>query len=281
MEIREWALRILTSESLEDKLYYPETLTDYEPGTPFLVKEPARSHEFRLQQYHKKEKLPPLHELKHRDQRIVCLHRFAGHELLAVEIMAYTLLAFPDAPASFRKGVAHTLKEEQGHVRLYSRRLEELGGAFGTLPLYRHFWIQTKFLHSPLHYISTMPLTLEMANLDFAPMFGKAFLQAGDEKSADLMATILNDEIDHVRFGVHWLRKFKPKEIEEWDAWKETLSSMLLTPRRAKGSHFNATSRHHAGVSPVWIKKLQEFSLGPSRPSLQDLSPDLLSLQDP
>lgn len=265
MEIREWAHTILASESLEDKLFCPDCLTDFEPGNPIIIKEPARSRDLRLQKFEKSEKLPPLHELKHRDQKIVCLHRFAGHELLAVEIMAYTLLAFPDAPASFRKGLAHTLQEEQGHVRLYSKRLEELGGVFGSLPLFRHFWTQTQFIHSPLHYISTMPLTFEMANLDFAPTYGKAFLQAGDEASADLMAIILNDEIAHVRFGVQWLRRLKPTDVDEWDIWKATITDMLMTPRRAKGRHFNAESRIKAGVSSYWIDQLQEFSLAPSR----------------
>lgn len=281
MEIRKWALRILSSESLEDKLFQPDCLTDLEPGEPLIISEPARSHDLRLQKYDKKkEKLPPLHELKHRDQKIISLHRFAGHELLAVEIMAYTLLAFPNAPASFRKGVAHTLQEEQGHVKLYSSRIEALGGTFGSLPLFRHFWVQTKFLHSPLHYVSTMPLTLEMANLDFAPIYGKAFLQAGDEASADLMATILNDEIAHVRFGVQWLKKLKPRELSEWDAWSATLSSMMLTPRRAKGPHFNEASRKKAGVSLPWIQQLQEFSLAPSRLPPKEPAPPLLLPQD-
>ena len=265
MEIREWALKILSSGSLSDKLYQPEVLTDYASGEPLVFKEPARDHEFRIQKFDKKEKIPPLHELKHRDQKIVALHRFAGHELLAVEMMAFTLLAFPNAPKNFRKGLAHTLQEEQGHVQLYSKRLEELGGTFGSLPLFRHFWVQTKYIHSPLDYVSTMPLTLEMANLDFAPIYGKAFLAAGDELSADLMATILNDEIAHVRFGVQWFKRLKPNDLNEWDTWKETISSMQMTPRRAKGAHFNRESRIKAGVSESWIQQLQEFSLAPSR----------------
>lgn len=267
MEIREWALKILSSGSLSDKLYQPEVLTDYEPGEPLVFKEPARDHEFRIQKFDKKEKIPPLHELKHRDQKIVALHRFAGHELLAVEMMAFTLLAFPNAPKNFRKGLAHTLQEEQGHVQLYSKRIQELGGEFGSLPLFRHFWVQTQYIHSPLHYVSTMPLTLEMANLDFAPIYGKAFLQAGDELSADLMTTILNDEIAHVRFGVQWFKRLKPKELNEWDTWKDTISNMQMTPRRAKGSHFNRESRIKAGVSESWIQQLQEFSLAPSQPT--------------
>lgn len=255
--MRQWAQKILTSESLSDKLFQPETLTDFEPGSPLIIPEPARTHDLRLQKRKEEEKLPALHDLKHQDKRAVCLHRFAGHELLAVEMMAYTLLAFPDAPPSFRRGLAHTLKEEQGHVRLYCNRLNEMGISFGSMPLYKHFWIHIPFITSPLHYVSTMSLTLEMANLDFAPTYGNAFLKGGDEKSSELMATILQDEIAHVRFGMQWLRKMKPDTLSEWETWTKLLENSKLTPRRAKGRHFQEEPRKKAGVGEEWIEKLK------------------------
>lgn len=261
MEINEWALKILSSESLSDKLFEPETLTDFEPGPPMIIPEPARTYELRLQKRKDEEKLPVLHDLLHQDKRAVCLHRFAGHELLAVEMMAYTLLAFPEAPSSFRKGLAHTLKEEQGHVQLYCKRLNEMGVSFGSMPLYKHFWIHTPFIKSPLHYVGTMSLTLEMANLDFAPTYGNAFLKSGDEESSKLMATILQDEIAHVRFGMQWLRKMKGEDISEWDTWTQLLENSKLTPRRAKGKNFHEEPRKKAGVSEEWIQNLRGTTL--------------------
>jgi uncharacterized ferritin-like protein (DUF455 family) len=256
MEARAWALRILTSDALEDKLFQPDEITDFNPGNPIIISEPARSYELRLQRRKKEEKLPPLHELNSEEKRAICLHRFAGHELLAVEIMAYALLAFPDAPPSFRKGVVHTLKEEQGHVQLYCNRLAELGATFGSCPLYRHFWTHVSFMRTPLHYISIMSLTLEMANLDFAPAYGKAFLKAQDSASSALMQTILKDEIAHVRFGWTWLKKLKAQGVDDWKAWTDTLSTTLLTPKRAKGPCFQEEMRRQAGVSEEWIQEM-------------------------
>ena len=66
--------------------------------------------------------------------------------------------------------------------------MERLGITFGDLPLYRHFWKHTPHIQSPLHYISMMSLTFEMANLDFAPMYGQSFAPFGDIDSAGLMA---------------------------------------------------------------------------------------------
>ncbi|MES2345057.1 MAG: DUF455 family protein [Chlamydiota bacterium] len=256
MELKEWATRILSADTLEEKLLTPDILTDTHPGSAIFWKEPTRPIGMEFKRHKSKNKLPSFSEFAHTDKRAICLHRFAGHELLAVEMMAHALLAFPDAPKHFRKGVANTLKEEQGHVRLYMNRLEKMGVKFGDLPLYRYFWAYTPFITSPLRYLSLMSLTFEMANLDFAPFYGKEFLKHGDEESAKLMQIILEDEISHVSFGWQWLRKLKTKETSEWDAWKENLPE-VISPKRASGLVLIEEHRKSAGVSDDWIANLK------------------------
>lgn len=257
MQLREWAIRILSAESIEEKLFDPGHWIDTEPGPSLIWKEPARPQGMGFSRRSKEDKLPSFQELKDPDKRAICLHRFAGHELLAVEIMAFTLLAFPDAPTNFRKGLAHTLREEQGHVRLYMQQMKRLGISFGDLPLYQHFWRHTPYILSPIHYVSMMCLTFEMANLDFAPMYGQVFSKANDLESAQLMATILRDEISHVRFGWQWLKKFKKEDENEWDAWTNTLNNTLLTPKRAKGFLLHEEHRIQAGISQEWIDNIR------------------------
>jgi uncharacterized ferritin-like protein (DUF455 family) len=169
--------------------------------------------------------------------------------------MAHALTAFPDAPPSFRRGVANTLIEEQGHVRLYCQRMEEMGLQFGDLPLYRHFWNQVPHLTSPLRYISVMSLTFEMANLDFAPLYGKSFAHFGDEKSAALMAQILRDEIRHVSFGWRMLQRFKG-DADPWDLWTASLPPRL-EPKRAKGFVLIEENRRLAKIPEEWIQRLK------------------------
>lgn len=259
MELREWAIRILSAETLAEKLADPGEWSDLTPGPALIWKEPARPAGMHFCRKRKEEKLPSFQEHHDPDKRAICLHRFAGHELLAVEIMAFTLLAFPEAPPSFRQGLAYTLREEQGHVRLYMEQMQRLGIKFGDLPLYRHFWKHIPYIQSPLHYISMMSLTFEMANLDFAPLYGQSFARAGDAESARLMATILKDEVRHVHFGRQWLGRFKSDEETEWDAWEKTLATTLLTPKRAKGFHVHEEPRKQAGIPLEWILKLQEL----------------------
>ncbi len=255
MELREWAIQILSTDKLEEKLFCPEVLTDFSPGTPLLWKEPVRPPGMGFHKHTRRDKLPRIHELHHLDKRAACLHRFAGHELLAVEIMAYALLAFPDAPPNFRKGVAHTLKEEQHHVRLYQKRMQELGIKFGDLPLYRHFWSYVPHLQTPLQYVSVMSLTFEMANLDFAPYYANIFAQHGDFLSSELMQRIFEDEIKHVSFGYRWLNKLKDPHQPSFETWKANLPPKT-TPSRAKGPQFFANHRRLAGIDEEWIRSL-------------------------
>ena len=256
MELRDWATRILSADTIEEKLLSPDLLTDFTPGPALLFDEPTRPASMGFNKRTKEQKLPPFQLHGNADNRAICLHRFAGHELLAVEIMAQALLAFPDAPKAFRKGIAHTLKEEQGHVQLYIKRMNELGVQFGDLPLYRHFWNHVPHLTTPIRYVSVMSLTFEMANLDFAPMYGKSFSHFGDHDSAALMAQILKDEINHVSFGFAWLQKFKG-QLDSWDAWTQS-QGPLLTPKRAKGFVLIEENRKAAGIPESWITRLQE-----------------------
>ncbi len=110
MELRDWATRILSANTIEEKLCDSEVLTDHNPGPALFWDLPSRPPGMEFKRHSSKEKLPPFHEHHEADKRAACLHRFAGHELLAVEIMAYALLAFPEAPKHFRRGVAKFIR---------------------------------------------------------------------------------------------------------------------------------------------------------------------------
>lgn len=255
MELRDWAMRILSADTLEEKLLCPDVLTDENPGLPLVFNEPARPAGMGFHKRTKEQKLPPFQTHGKEENRAVCLHRFAGHELLAVEIMAQALIAFPEAPKAFRKGVAHTLKEEQGHVKMYIQRMEALGLKFGDLPLYKHFWNHVPHLTSPIRYVSVMSLTFEMANLDFAPLYGRSFAAFGDEASAALMGQILKDEINHVSFGYRWLNKFRG-ENPAWNSWLDSLPPKIA-PKRAKGFVVMEENRKKAGIPDEWIEQIK------------------------
>ena len=132
---RQWAERVLLGRTLEDKLWRPEAITDERPG-PAIEPPPRPGRPPGLAPSDEAAVAPPKEaELLDPRARGRLLHGFANHELLALELMALALLRFPDAPPSFRRGLVRTLGEEQEHLRLYLRRMGELGVELGEQPL--------------------------------------------------------------------------------------------------------------------------------------------------
>lgn len=259
MEIREFAERIFQGDTLEDKLFVPDggfrALTDHEPGGPVTWRTPGRSGNFQVSNDVRHKRLPRPGALHDANMRIRCLHTFANHELMALEMMAWALLAFPDAPRSFRRGLLKILVDEQRHFQLYSERIERLGASFGDLPLNDHFWRVAHTLNSPLKWVCGMHLSFEQANLDHAPYFAELFQKVGDEDSAALMDIIFHDEIMHVRFGGHWLEQYKDEGRSSFDVFNESLG-LAHPAHRARGLHFNAEARRAAGLSEEYIEAI-------------------------
>lgn len=266
MTVRDFAENILLANSLEEKLTPPPPGLSIDPprrGEYFSPELPGRPEELRPRQASEaRTKIPSIEQLADEDHRSVLLHFFCNHELLAVELMALALLKFPDAPDAFRRGLLHTLKEEQEHTRLYLNRMAATGTAFGEHSLSRMIWDHIATMTSPIEYVSRLSLTFEQSNLDYANHYGKAFARIGDTETASLLEKIYHDEIAHVGYGLKWLRRFKQQKESDWDAWHRSLARPL-TPVRAKAPEgsvpFNTEGRKRAGFDDDFIDSLKIY----------------------
>ncbi|MDA7931551.1 ferritin-like domain-containing protein [Akkermansiaceae bacterium] len=230
---------------------------------------PGRPTELRPVKTKSNNRFPSAEQLEDEEQRALLLHFFANHELLAVELMALALLKFPDAPDSFRKGVLHTLQEEQNHTRWYMQRMKECGITFGDIQVSPMIWEHIADMESPLDYVSRLSLTFEQANLDYAKHYSQLLGQAGDTKSAKILDKVYHDEIAHVGHGLKWLRRWKENAQSDWDAWHKRLH-IPLSPMRAKGmAPFNEEGRRKAGLNEEFIATLKRYQSSRGR------SPDI------
>lgn len=270
MQLREFAESILFEPSLERKLVTPLAgFTDSTPG-PALVsvpQSPGRPPELLLptEKHQKSKHKPRFNQFESERERGLTLHAFANHELLALELMALALLRFPDAPTSFRMGLARTMLDEQKHLRLYQKRMQALGVTLGEAPVNRFFWDCLKDMTSPLAFVARMSLTLEQANLDFATHFEQVFRSLGDVETAQILAEVHQDEIGHVKHGVIWFNRWRNPNQSEWEAYREQLQ-MPLSPIRAKGPVFQTEARLAAGLSADFIETLAHFNSSKGRP---------------
>ena len=261
MELRDFAERVLFATTLNDKLSCPAMITDERPGAALISPSmPGRPAELRFKDQHSgKMDFPAAHRLERERERGLLLHFFANHELLATELMALVLLKFPNAPAAFRRGVLRTLKEEQEHMRLYLRRMEECGIHFGDIPVSGYFWRSVARMENPMDYVAGLSLTFEQANLDYCRQFARGFEAAGDGATARLLERIYRDEIGHVAYGLKWFRRWKNPQESDWEAFCGQLK-FPLSPQRAKGVTLNVEGRRAAGLDEAFINELSVYS---------------------
>ena len=262
MEIRQFAEQVLFGTRWEDKLVVLDRYEDRAPGAGIATPSaPGRPSGLGLDEWHHREKLR-FRDVRHfhsEKERGLVLHFFANHELLALELMALALLKFPQAPEKFRRGLVQTLKDEQEHVRLYQRRMQEIGVQFGEIPVGDFFWKAIGPMETPMDFVTGLSLTLEQANLDYARHYAEVYRQLDDSETAAILERIYRDEIGHVKHGLTWFRRWQEAGLSEWDAYRQALR-FPLGPARAKGIGFNRAGRLQAGLAADYIDELELFS---------------------
>lgn len=254
MEIRDFAHTVLLTEDLDVKLApAPAGLRDADPGPAFRAAAPGRPPHLRFQ----KVDVPSIEGMADPAQRPRILHALANHELQAAELFAWALLAFPETPPEFRRGLLRILDDEQRHTRMYIARVEDAGARFGDFPVHGYFWGKVETITTPLRFLCAMSLTFENANLDHTEEYAEAARRAGDSKTATVIERVHRDEIDHVRFGWIWLQIFKEKDESAWDAFRANLT-WPLRPARARGRIFDREGREAAGLDPDFIRRIEQ-----------------------
>lgn len=252
--LRAFALGVLGATSLEGKLVPPaDGLTDEDRRPASLPAVPARPPELVVAR--RGAKLPRLAGLGDPAQRVRLLHGWFNHELQAIELFAWALLMFRDAPDAFRRGLAVLLADEQRHARLYLDRLEAHGGHVGDHPVSAYLWSKRDLLDTPLRFVAGMCLTFENANLDHTLDAAAACRAHGDEQTAQVLEQVHREERSHVAFGLVWLERLKRPADSSHDAWCAALS-WPLRPALARGPRLHEDCRRELGMPTEFLATL-------------------------
>lgn len=265
MNAHGFAHQIVTGNTLAQKLAAPPPELSFAGAPPALrIARPGRPDNLRIVPG-RHARVPPIEGMRDPAQRVRILHALANHELQAVELFAWALLAYPETPASFRRGLVAILGDEQRHLAAYLRRIEALGAQFGDHPVTGHFWNQIDQFSGPLEFVCAMGLTFEQANLDFCGDYAAAARGCGDQATADVLDQVHSDEIRHVRFAWIWLQRLAG-DTPPWDAYNAHVR-FPLGPARARGAHLDREARRRAGIDESFIAALD--AVAPTRPSGQ------------
>jgi uncharacterized ferritin-like protein (DUF455 family) len=247
-----WAWNLISTTSLQAKLDPPPVPTRWEDDPPARrVAEPGRPGELRSIA-----KAPKTRGLTTRAGRARVLHTFFHHELQAAELMAWAILAFPEAPTELRAGLLRVVHDEIRHMRLYEGQIERLGHHIGDFAVRDWFWERVPACVGPASFLATMSLGFEGANLEHSSSFAARFRTLGDEEGARVQELVGMEEIAHVRFGALWFSKLTGGLT--FDAWRASLPPPL-SPMLMRGRPLQREARSRAGFPPEFIDRLDAW----------------------
>jgi uncharacterized ferritin-like protein (DUF455 family) len=191
--------------------------------------------------------------------RVALLHALAHIELNAIDLTWDLIARFATAqtPDGFFDDWVKVADEEATHHGLLSRRLAELGSAYGALPAHDGLWqAAEETAEDLLGRLAIVPLVLEARGLDVTPETVERLERAGDADSARILHRIYTDEIGHVAAGRRWY---------EWECGRlslppvPTYHALVRRYFRAKLKRpFNVPARDLAGFAAAFYEPLAE-----------------------
>lgn len=250
-----WAWDYVHADTLAAKLEPPPRPDRWETAPPPRPSiRPGRPPE--LRSLERPPKTPKAGALVDPSKRAQLVHTFFHHELQAAELMCWALLAFPDTPRAFRRGLTHIALDEVRHMRLYADHLEHLGFAVGDFGVRDWFWERVPSVSEPAAFVALLGIGFEGANLDHTERFARLFREVGDEEGARLQELVGREEEPHVRFAIHWFEHLAGGL--EWERWRTHLPAPL-TPIVMRGKPVVRESRRRVGMSEAFIDALESY----------------------
>lgn len=250
--LERWAWDYLHTDSLAHKLSPPPAPDGVERHAPVRrVTAPSRPG---LTVQPRADRAPSAGGLCAPSERARLFHVFLHHELQAAELMAWALLAFPDAPQAFRRGLVTVFEDELRHMALYAEHMGTLGYTFGAWPVRDWFWQRVPAARTPAHFVAAMGMGFEAANLDHCARFAARLRAVGDLEAARRVEQVGEEELPHVRFGVYWFKRLTGSE--DFAHWAAHLPPPL-SPWLMKGPTLDRAARRRAGLDDAFLDALE------------------------
>jgi uncharacterized ferritin-like protein (DUF455 family) len=140
---------------------------------------------------------------------------------------------------------------------MLSDRLTDFGAKYGDLPAHDGLWESAeKTANKFAARLAIVPMVLEARGLDVTPNFIEMMRSQEDDKTADLLQIIHDDEITHVEAGTVWFKKYCAHYDHDEEQYfqelvREYFNGVLKKP-------FNHPSREEAGMIRDWYEPLAE-----------------------
>lgn len=198
--------------------------------------------------------------------KVTLLHALSHIELNAIDLSWDIIARFSNyfkaaegfsLPIDFYNDWLKVADDEAKHFLMLSNRLDDLNAKYGDLPAHDGLWESAeKTAHDFAARLAIVPMVLEARGLDVTPHMIDLMQSQGDDKTANMLQIIHDDEITHVQAGTIWFKKWcEHHSLDQENHFQELVrkyfNALLKKP-------FNHPSREEAGMIRDWYEPLAE-----------------------
>ena len=189
-------------------------------------------------------------------QRLAMAHAIAHIEFNAINLAWDAIWRFQNMPEEYYRDWAKVAEDETRHFNLLRAYLLKRRCDYGDFEAHDGLWTMAeRTAHDVLDRMAIVPRVLEARGLDVTPaMIGK-FKDAGDLEMTDILTTIYEEEIEHVRIGNKWYSTLcHERGLEPASTFINLIQNYGVGDRN---SVINEQARRSAGFSVKEIQAIQ------------------------
>jgi uncharacterized ferritin-like protein (DUF455 family) len=193
--------------------------------------------------------------------RAALIHALAHIEFNAINLALDAVWRFVGMPPQYYRDWFGVAVEEARHFSLLRGHLLLLDHDYGSFDGHDGLWeIAQKTKDSVLARMGLVPRLLEARGLDVSPAIRDKLWQAGDMAAAEIVSTILHDEVGHVAIGNHWFAFLCQRHgLERTSTFNALLDQHGVSAPRPP---FNVDARRAAGFSAEEIDQMLSAATG-------------------
>ncbi|HEU4663459.1 MAG TPA: ferritin-like domain-containing protein [Dokdonella sp.] len=191
--------------------------------------------------------------------RAALVHAVAHIEFNAINLAWDAVYRFRGMPADYYRDWARVADDEARHHALLATRLAELGHGYGDFDAHDGLWdMAVRTADSCVARMALVPRVLEARGLDVTPGMIVRLRAVGDDATADILETILREEVAHVAAGSRWYAWCCAREgLDAPSTFRRLLDEHMRGSLRGP---FNVDARLRAGFTPAELAGLDEIA---------------------
>lgn len=183
------------------------------------------------------------------------MHALAHIEFNAINLALDAIYRFSNQPDDFYLDWLSVAADEARHFLLVCDYLQKYDVEYGDLPAHDGLWdMCRRTANDVVDRMALVPRVLEARGLDVSPALIKKLQNQNDQAAIQVVSTIYNDEIEHVRIGSKWFNyQCQKRQLDPQKTFFESIEKHLYGDLHGP---FNLPARERAGFSKNELKNI-------------------------